>query len=253
MEKSKGISFFEKYLSLWVLLCIIIGVSIGVFLPIIPNYLSKLEYANVSIPVAILIWLMIYPMMLKVDFTSIVKCFTEPKGLIITIITNWIIKPFTMYFFAYIFFTIIFKNFITLDTSKEYIAGAVLLGAAPCTAMVFVWSYLTKGNANYTLVQVAINDLIILVAFIPIVSFLLGLGGIKIPFETLILSVLLFVVIPLSFGYITRLIYKKTKGIEYFEKQFIPKFTPITIVGLLLTIIIIFSFQGKTILKTPIN
>ncbi len=253
MAETKGLSFFEKYLTLWVILCIIIGVIIGIFIPTIPEILSKMEYAHVSIPVAILIWLMIYPMMLKVDFTSIIKSVKQPKGLTITLIINWIIKPFTMYFFAYIFFNFIFKLFIPEENAKEYLAGAVLLGAAPCTAMVFVWSYLTKGNPTYTLVQVAINDLIILIAFVPIVGFLLGIGGIKIPYDTLLISVLLFVVIPLLFGFITRLIITKTKGIEFYENIFIPKFKGITIIGLLLTLIIIFSFQGKTIIKQPFN
>ena len=253
MEEKKGLSFFEKYLTIWVLLCIIAGVTIGKLLPMVPNFLSKLEYAHVSIPVAILIWLMIYPMMLKIDFTSIVKSVKQPKGLIITIITNWLIKPFTMYFFAWLFFYIVFKNFITPVIAQSYLAGAVLLGAAPCTAMVFVWSYLTKGNPGHTLVQVAINDLIILFAFTPIVAFLLGISNIIIPYVTLILSVVLFVVIPLSLGFISRVIILKTKGIDYFEKKFIPKFNNITIIGLLLTLIIIFAFQGDVIIKHPVD
>ena len=204
MEKKQGIGFFERYLTLWVALCIIAGIAVGQWLPAIPQTLSKFEYANVSIPVAILIWLMIYPMMLKVDFQSVKNVGKRPKGIIVTCVTNWLIKPFTMFGIAYLFFYVIFKVFIPEDLAKEYLAGAVLLGAAPCTAMVFVWSHLTKGDAAYTLVQVAVNDLIILVAFAPIVALLLGVGGVTIPWDTLFLSVLLFVVIPLSAGVITR-------------------------------------------------
>lgn len=253
MSNQKGLNFFEKYLTIWVILCIGAGILIGKFLPFIPNFLSKLEYAHVSIPVAILIWLMIYPMMLKIDFTSIVRSVKQPKGLIITVITNWLIKPFTMFFFAWFFFYFAFKNFIDPENAKSYLAGAILLGAAPCTAMVFVWSYLTKGNPGHTLVQVAINDLIILFAFTPIVAFLLGIGNIVVPFNTLILSVILFVVIPLSFGIISRISIIKYKGKDFFENKFIPKFNNITITGLLLTLIIIFSFQGNIILKQPID
>lgn len=248
-----GIGFFEKYLTLWVAICMAVGVIIGVYLPGIPEFLSKFEYANVSIPVAILIWLMIYPMMLKVDFRSIKKVGENPKGLIITWVTNWLIKPFTMYIIAAFFFNIVFKNFISPDLAKDYLAGAVLLGAAPCTAMVFVWSHLTKGNPAYTLVQVATNDLIILVGFVPIVAFLLGMSDISIPWNTLFLSVILFVVIPLAAGWISRVIITKNKGLEYFERTFIPKFSNVTIMGLLLTLIIIFSFQGQTIVNNPIN
>lgn len=203
MEKKQGIGFFERYLTLWVALCIIAGIAVGQWLPAIPQTLSQFEYANVSIPVAILIWLMIYPMMLKVDFQSVKNVGKRPKGIIVTCVTNWLIKPFTMFGIAYLFFYVIFKVFIPEDLAKEYLAGAVLLGAAPCTAMVFVWSHLTKGDAAYTLVQVAVNDLIILVAFAPIVALLLGVGGVTIPWDTLFLSVLLFVVIPLSAGVIT--------------------------------------------------
>ncbi|MDU5080469.1 arsenical-resistance protein [Tissierella sp. P1] len=248
-----GISFFEKYLTLWVAICMVVGVLIGVYLPNIPEFLSKFEYASVSIPVAILIWLMIYPMMLKVDFHSIKRVGENPKGLIITWVTNWLIKPFTMYAIAVFFFNVVFKSVISPDLAKDYLAGAVLLGAAPCTAMVFVWSHLTKGDPAYTLVQVATNDLIILVGFVPIVAFLLGMSDISIPWATLFLSVVLFVVIPLSAGWISRVVITKNKGLEYFEKTFIPKFSNVTIIGLLLTLIIIFSFQGQIIVDNPMN
>lgn len=252
-ELVAGISFFERYLTVWVAACIIIGVALGQLLPIIPDTLSKFEYAQVSIPVAILIWMMIYPMMLKIDFTSIIGAFKMPKGLIITSVTNWLIKPFTMFLFAWLFFKVIFAPFIPDDLATNYIAGAVLLGAAPCTAMVFVWSHLTKGNPAYTLVQVSVNDLILLIAFAPIVMFLLGVSNIIVPYETLILSIVLFIVIPLALGFLSRTYVVKKKGLEYFENIFLKKFNNITIVGLLLTLIILFSFQGEVILNNPLH
>lgn len=253
-EKAKqGIGFFEKYLTVWVILCMAAGVLIGVYLPGIPELLSKFEYYNVSIPVAILIWLMIYPMMLKVDFASIKQVGKNPKGLIVTWVTNWLIKPFTMYGIASFFFYVVFNKLIPPELAKDYLAGAVLLGAAPCTAMVFVWSHLTKGNPAYTLVQVATNDLIILVGFVPIVAFLLGISDIVIPWATLFLSVVLFVVIPLTAGWLSRTTITKNKGLNYFENTFIPKFSNATITGLLLTLIIIFSFQGQKIVDNPLN
>lgn len=252
-EKTQGIGFFEKYLTVWVLLCMAVGVLIGKFLPGIPAFLGRFEYANVSIPMAILIWLMIYPMMLKVDFQSIKNVGKNPKGLFVTWITNWLIKPFTMFGIAWLFFFVIFKSLIPAELAKDYLAGAILLGAAPCTAMVFVWSYLTKGNAAYTVVQVATNDIIILFAFTPIVALLLGVGGVTIPWDTLILSVVLFVVIPLVGGIVTRNTVTKKRGLDYFEKSFIPKFGNITTIGLLLTLIIIFSFQGDVILNNPLH
>lgn len=252
-EKITGIGFFEKYLTLWVLLCMVIGVLIGKFLPGIPFFFGRFEYASVSIPVAILIWIMIYPMMMKVDFKSIKNVGNNPKGLYVTWIVNWLIKPFTMYAIASFFFYIVFKSIIPADLAKDYLAGAVLLGAAPCTAMVFVWSHLTKGNPAYTVVQVATNDLIILVAFTPIVAFLLGVSGISVPWDTLILSVVLFVVIPLTAGMLTRISVIKNKGEDYFNNKFIFKFNNITVIGLLLTLIIIFSFQGDVILNNPVH
>ncbi|MFA7534041.1 MAG: ACR3 family arsenite efflux transporter [Tissierellaceae bacterium] len=248
-----GIGFFEKYLTVWVGICMAIGVALGVYFPSVPKFLGSFEYANVSIPVAVLIWLMIYPMMLKVDFNSIKRVGESPRGLIITWITNWLIKPFTMYGIALFFFNVVFRDFISEGLARDYLAGAVLLGAAPCTAMVFVWSHLTKGDPAYTLVQVATNDLIILVGFVPIVAFLLGMSNISIPWDTLFLSVVLFVVIPLGAGWASRKIITERKGIRYFEKEFIPKFSNITIIGLLLTLIIIFSFQGQIIVDNPLN
>ena len=252
-NKSSGIGFFEKYLTVWVILCMVAGVLIGRFLPNIPAFLGRFEYANVSIPIAILIWLMIYPMMLKVDFQSIKNVGKNPKGLFVTWVTNWLIKPFTMFGIAWLFFFVIFRTLIPAELAKDYLAGTILLGAAPCTAMVFVWSHLTKGNPAYTVVQVATNDLIILVAFTPIVALLLGIGGVTIPWDTLLLSVALFVVIPLAGGILTRTYIVKKRGLEYFEKGFLPKFNNVTIVGLLLTLVIIFSFQGKVILENPLH
>ncbi len=252
-EKASGIGFFERYLTVWVIACMVLGVLIGKFIPAIPDFLNKFEYANVSIPIAILIWLMIYPMMMKVDFQSIKNVRKNPKGLFVTWVTNWLIKPFTMFGIASLFFYVIFKGLIPANLAKDYLAGAVLLGAAPCTAMVFVWSHLTKGDPAYTVVQVATNDLIILIAFIPIVKFLLGISDISVPWNTLILSVVLFVVIPLLGGILTRVFITKNKGKEYFEKEFIPKFNNVTVIGLLLTLIIIFSFQGDVIIKNPLH
>ena len=254
MSKEKSaISVFQRYLTVWVIMCMVIGILIGKFLPQIPDFLNRFEYAKVSIPMAILIWFMIYPMMMKVDFQSIKNVGKNPKGLFVTWITNWLIKPFTMYAIASLFFFVIFKAFITPDLATEYLAGAVLLGAAPCTAMVFVWSSLTKGDPAYTVVQVATNDLIILVAFIPIVKFLLGVSNVTVPWDTLILSVILFVVIPLAGGMLTRYLVTKKKGKDYFENTFVKKFDGITTIGLLLTLIMIFSFQGNVILENPLH
>jgi len=252
-KKNSDIGFFSKYLTIWVAICMVVGVLIGKFLPFIPDFFDRFEYANISIPTAILIWVMIYPMMMKVDFQSVINVRKNPKGLYVTWVTNWLIKPFTMYGLAILFFYVIFKGLIPADLAKEYLAGAVLLGAAPCTAMVFVWSQLTKGNPAYTVVQVATNDLIILVAFIPIVKFLLGVSDVSVPWDTLILSVVLFVVIPLCGGALTRILMTKRRGLEYFEKQFLPKFNNVTTIGLLLMLILLFSFQGEVILGNPLH
>lgn len=253
MEKKYGLGVFEKYLTLWVAACIITGIAIGKYLPAFPAALGKLEYANVSLPVAVLIWLMIYPMMLKIDFQSIKNVGKNPKGLVVTCVSNWLIKPFTMFGIAWLFLMFVFGKFISSDLANQYLAGCVLLGAAPCTAMVFVWSYLTKGDAAYTLVQVAVNDLILLVAFVPTVAFLLGVGGISIPWNTLVLSVVLFVVIPLVAGILSRCLIIAKKGKEYFYNVFIHQFDKITPVGLLLTLIILFSFQGEIIVANPFH
>jgi ACR3 family arsenite transporter len=252
MGEKNQIGFFEKYLTLWVALCIGAGIIIGNFAGESVAVLSKMEMFRVNIPVAILVWLMIYPMMLQVDFSSIKNVGRRPKGLILTLIVNWLIKPFTMAFFAWIFFTKIYAAFITPEMAGEYIAGAILLGAAPCTAMVFVWSYLTDGDPNYTLVQVSVNDLIILVAFVPIVGLLLGITNVEVPYETLVSSVVIFVVVPLLAGYFTHKILIQKRGEEWFKKTFLPKFKPVSILALLLTLVLLFAFQGNTITENPL-
>ncbi|NLH01678.1 MAG: ACR3 family arsenite efflux transporter [Clostridiales bacterium] len=252
-EKAADIGFFQKYLTIWVILCMAAGVLIGRYLPSVPDLLNKFEYAKVSIPVAILIWIMIYPMMMKVDFQSIKNVGKNPKGLYVTWVANWLIKPFTMYVISSFFLYVVFKSLIPAELAKQYLAGAILLGAAPCTAMVFVWSLLTKGNPAYTVVQVATNDIIILFAFVPIVKFLLGVSDVSVPWDTLIISVVLFVVIPLTGGILTRFFVTKKRGLEYFEKKFLPKFDNVTIAGLLFTLILIFSFQGDIIINNPLH
>ncbi len=248
-----GISFFQRYLTIWVLLCMTVGILVGHFIPTVPKTLEKFEVAGISIPMAVLIWIMIYPMMIKVDFQSIRSVGTNPKGLFVTWLVNWLIKPFTMYGFARLFLSVIFRDFITPDLSAQYLAGAVLLGAAPCTAMVFVWSTLVRGNPAYTVVQVATNDLIILIAFMPIVKFLLGVSNVSVPYSTLFVSIFLFVVIPLVGGVLTRITVTKHKGKKYLENTFIHKFDNITTIGLLLTLVIIFSSQAETILHNPFH
>ena len=252
-KRKQGIGFFEKYLTVWVLLCMAAGILIGRFLPGVPGFLEKFTYAQISMPIAILIWVMIYPMMMKVDFKSIKNVRKNPAGLLISSGTSWLIKPFLMFGLASFFFYVVFKAFIPTELARDYVAGAVLLGAAPCTAMVFVWSNLTKGDPAHTLVQVSVNDLIILVLFVPIVSFLLGVTDIAVPWDTLFLSIVLFVVIPLAAGILTRTLIIRKKGEEYFTNKFVPKFDGITTTGLLLTLIIIFSFQGDAILKSPLH
>lgn len=252
-KNENGISFYQEYLSIWVLLCMAAGVLIGHFIPAVPIFFGKLQIAGISIPIAVLIWVMIYPMMIKVDFQSIKDIGENPKGLFITWITNWLIKPFTMYGISYFFLFVAFKAFIAPELATQYLAGAVLLGAAPCTAMVFVWSMLTHGNPAYTVVQVATNDLIILVLFVPIVKFLLGVSNVTVPYNTLFVSTFLFVVIPLAGGILTRMGITRTRGREYLENVFIHKFDNVATLGLLLTLVIIFSSQAEVILSNPLH
>ena len=250
-EKTQGIGFFEKYLTVWVLLCMAAGILIGKFLPGIPDVLEKFQYAGQNLPIAILIWIMIFPMMMKIDFQSIKNVRKNPLGILISSGSSWLIKPFLMFGLATLFFKVIFQAFIPADLAQDFVTGAVLLGVAPCTAMVFVWSHLTKGDPAHTLVQVSVNDLLILVLFVPLVQFLLGVNGVTIPWDTLFFSIALFVVVPLAGGALTRFLMIKKKGVEYFNEKFLPKFDGITTLGLLLTLIIIFSFQGDIILEQP--
>lgn len=252
-ESQTGISFFQRYLTLWVLLCMVVGVAIGYALPAVPAFLDTLQVMGISIPIAILIWVMIYPMMMKVDFQSIKAVGRQPKGLFVTWIANWLIKPFTMYAIAWFFLFVLFSSWIPTDLARQYLAGAVLLGAAPCTAMVFVWSTLANGNPAYTVIQVATNDLIILIAFVPIVKFLLGVSQVTVPYSVLFVSIFLFVVIPLAGGILTRMTVVKQKGLDYFEQHFVHKFDSATTWGLLLTLVIIFSSQAQVILSNPLH
>ena len=253
MKQHSVLSFFDRYLSIWVVLCMAAGILIGKCLPAVPAALGRLEVAHVSLPVAVLIWLMIFPMMLKVDFASIRNVGREPRGLFVTWGVNWLVKPFTMFAVAWFFFRIAFRAWIPDDLAGDYLAGAVLLGAAPCTAMVFVWSQLTKGDAAYTVVQVATNDIIILFAFAPIVKFLLGVGGVAVPWGTLLTSVVLFVVVPLSLGVAVRRAVIRRRGESFFRERFLPKFSPLTMGGLLATLVLVFAFQGSVILENPLH
>jgi arsenite transporter len=241
---------FERYLSLWVGLSIIFGMLSGIFFPGIFSFIASLEYASVNFVIAILIWVMIYPMMIQVDFSSLSNVGKKPKGLCVTLVVNWLIKPFTMAALGVLFFEHVFVSYVDPVTAKEYIAGMILLGVAPCTAMVFVWSQLTKGDPNYTLVQVSLNDIIMVFAFAPIAAFLLGANDIFVPWETLLLSVVLYVIIPLGAGYITRKILNK-KGSESLIREVTSKIKPFSIFGLLLTVVLLFAFQAETIIDKP--
>lgn len=251
-EEKKSIDFFEKYLTVWVLICIAVGIGLGYILGDSIEVLSDFNLYNVNIPITLLIWAMIYPMMLQIDFASLKDIGKAPKGVIWTVIINWAIKPFTMAFFAWIFFYHIYSAWIDPSMAQEYIAGAILLGAAPCTAMVFVWSYLSDGDPTYTLVQVSVNDILILILFIPIVALLLGITDIAIPYNTLVTSIVAFVVIPLVAGYLTHKILVKKKGIDWYTIRFLPKFKPVSISALLLTLILLFAYQGDRILNDPV-
>jgi len=258
MSNDNKIGFFEKYLTIWVLLCIIAGVILGYATGDDIKILSDWNISTVNVPVAILVWLMIYPMMVQIDFSSIKHFSKNWKGLSLTVVVNWLIKPFTMAIFGYIFFYKLYQSWISPEDAEQYLAGAILLGAAPCTAMVFVWSYLTKGDANYTLIQVSVNDLILLVAFIPIISILFNFFGINVgqgvgvPYDTLITSVIVFVLIPLIAGYISNRILIKFKGEDWFKNVFLKMLKPISILALLTTLILLFAFQGNKILNEPL-
>lgn len=243
---------FERYLTVWVGLAILVGIGLGVVSPDSFAYLASIEYAHVNLVVAVLIWLMIYPMMVQIDFSSIKDVGKKPKGLILTLVINWLIKPFSMALLGWLFFKVIFANWVNPDSANEYIAGMILLGVAPCTAMVFVWSQLTKGDANYTLVQVSVNNLVMIFAFAPIAGFLLGMSNITVPWDTLLISVILYVLIPLVLGYLTRK-YFDGRGNQAGLTRFNQRAKPLSIMGLLATVILLFGFQANTILSEPIT
>ena len=246
-----GIGFFEKWLSLWVGLCIVAGILAGNLLPGLFGFLSELEYASVNIPVAILIWAMVYPMMVAVDFSSLSHIGERPKGLILTLAVNWLIKPFTMAALGVLFFEHVFAGFIDPASAQEYIAGLILLGAAPCTAMVFVWSQLTRGDPTYTLVQVSVNDVIMIFAFAPIVAFLLGVTDIAVPWETLLLSVGLYIVVPVIAAQIVRRAVLGRGG-EGALKRLLETLQPLSLLALLATLVLLFGFQGNVIVERPV-
>lgn len=246
---------FERYLSLWVGLCIIAGVALGYIFPTIFSAIATLTIAQVNLVVAVLIWIMIYPMMVQVDFSAIKDVGRKPKGLALTLILNWLVKPFTMAVLGWLFFRVFFAAWVAPETANEYIAGMILLGVAPCTAMVFVWSHLTKGDANYTLVQVSVNDIIMIFAFAPITAFLLGVSDIQVPWQTLILSVILYVVLPLVAGIFTRHSLEKSHknlGKEAIE-HFLARLKPLSMIGLLGTVVLLFGFQANVIIEQPQN
>ena len=251
-NQPKRLAFFERYLTVWVLVCMVVGLAFGKLLPDLTGRLSKWEFgqgSQVNVPIGVLLWLMIYPMMLKVDFSAIGGIARRPKGLLVTLFVNWLVKPFSMALLAWVFMQHVFGAWISPEMAKEYTAGLIILAAAPCTAMVFVWSYLTDGDPAYTLVQVAVNDLIMLVAFAPIVMFLCGVAHVMVPAKVLITSVVVFIVIPLTAGWLTRTALLKSHGKDWFEKNFLPKFHPVMIGALLLTLVLIFAFQAENLTK----
>lgn len=244
---------FERYLSVWVAAAIAIGVTLGVMFPPLFELIAKAEVAHVNIVVALFIWVMIYPMMVQVDFSTIKEVGKNPKGLMLTLIINWLIKPFSMAALGWLFFEGLFADFVSPETAQEYIAGMILLGVAPCTAMVFVWSQLTKGDANYTLVQVSVNDIIMIFSFAPIAGLLLGVSDIHVPWLTLMISVVLYVLLPLIAGVLTRKALNNSAQNEAAVQSFLEKIKPYSVVGLLATVVLLFGFQANTILAQPLN
>ena len=253
-NKPKRLDFFERYLSVWVLGCMLVGVATGKLLPGLTHTLSGWEFgrdSHVNVPIALLIWLMIYPMMLKIDFGGLAGVVQRPRGLMVTLMVNWLIKPFSMALLGWLFLRVLFADvlgWITPEAAKDYSAGLIILAAAPCTAMVFVWSYLTDGDSAYTLAQVAINDLIMLVAFAPLVMFLVGVSGVVVPKGVLVTSVVVFIMIPLVAGWLSRTALIRTKGDAWFTENFLPRLKPVMILALLATLVMIFAFQAENIL-----
>jgi arsenite transporter len=249
-------NLFERYLTFWVGLCMVVGVLLGRSMPGLTESLRGLEFgagSQINAPIGVFIWLMIVPMMMKIDFSSLAGVTRRPKGLLITIFVNWVVKPFSMFGLGWLFFHVVFLPFIGEDLAKQYTAGVVILAAAPCTAMVFVWSYLTKGDPAYTLVQVAVNDLIMLVLFAPIVGLLVGVSGLAVPFNVLLIAVVVFIVVPLAAGVTLRIVLVRSKGREWFEQSFLPRFQPVAVTALLATLVLIFAFQADNILTHPLH
>lgn len=247
----KRLNVFERYLTVWVALCMVVGVALGKAMPALVQLLRSMEFgqgSHVNVPIAALIWLMITPMMMKVDFSSIRKVGQHPQGLMVTLFVNWVVKPFSMALISWIFFRHVFSAWIPAGLADQYIAGTIILAAAPCTAMVFVWSYLTEGDPAYTLVQVSVNDLIMLLLFAPTVRLLVsGASSLQVPFSVLLYSVLVFIVIPLAVGSSLRYSFIRGRGVEWFERILLPRFAPLTVVALLITLVLIFAFQADNI------
>ena len=251
MEKERKLGIWEKYLTLWVIICIGAGIGLGEAFPQISEVLGGLTVANVSIPVAVCLFFMIYPIMVQIDFGQVIQAAKSPKPIIATLVANWLVKPFTMAFFAWLFMGVVFKGFITSDVAKSYRAGMILLGVAPCTAMVLVWSYLAKGNMGHTLVMTAINSLSMVVLYAPLAQLLLGISGISIPWATIAFSVAIYICVPLLFGYFSRRWVISRKGTEWFESKFVPVLRTVSIVALLITLVVLFSLQGSVITELP--
>lgn len=252
----KRMSVFERYLTVWVALCMALGVALGRTLPGLTHALRAVEFgpgSQINVPIAVLIWLMIVPMMMKIDFAAVAGVTRRPTGLAVTLLVNWVVKPFGMFVLGWAFFQGLFLPLIGTELAKQYTAGVVILAAAPCTAMVFVWSYLTDGDPAYTLVQVAVNDLIMLVLFAPIVGFLVGVAGLAVPFDVILLSVGVFIVVPLTAGVLLRTALVRSKGRDWFDRDLMPRFQPVAIGALLATLVLIFAFQADNILSNPLH
>ena len=247
----KRLNVFERWLSLWVALCMVVGVAVGRFFPGVTDALRRLEFgegSQINVPIAVLLWLMIYPMMLRIDLASVLGIRRRPKGIAVTLFVNWLVKPFSMAFLGWLFFKHLFSPWIGTEVADQYIAGVIILAAAPCTAMVFVWSYLTDGDPAYTLVQVSLNDLLMLLLFAPIVTFLVtGASNLTVPSEVLLYSVGIFIVVPLALGSVSRVLILRRKGSDWFETRFLPRFQPITVLALLATLVLIFAFQAENL------
>src|SRR5512135_320883 len=253
----RRLNVFERWLTLWVALCMVVGVALGRAFPAAVDAVRRIEFgegSQINVPIAVLIWLMIYPMMVKIDFTSILGVRRRPKGLLVTLFVNWLVKPFSMALLGWLFFKHLFLPLIGPELGDQYTAGVIILAAARCTAMVFVWSYLSDGDPAYTLVQVSVNDLVMLVLFAPIVRFLVsGASSLEVPFQVLLMSVLVFIVIPLTIGVLVRQWFIRTRGLDWFERQFLPRFQPVAITALLVTLVLIFAFQSDNLLNRPLH